>query len=44
MISEIKDTEKMHICLNKLLDFNEHAQLQQMKEQVKMYGALAAIF
>jgi hypothetical protein len=44
MLAEITDPDKMNICLNKLLEFNEHAQLQQIKEQIKMHGALAEIF
>ena len=44
MRTDIKDSERMVIFLTKLTDFNEHIKVQQMKEQIRMFGVAGEIF
>jgi hypothetical protein len=44
LMTKTTDQDKMNYMIYKLTDFNAHMKVQQMKEQIKMYGVCAEVF
>ena len=44
MLNDIVDNDKMLVFLNSLTEFNAHVKVNQMKEQIKLFGVAAEIF